>query len=89
MAHLSHVAGKKKGAEFSEVQFAIGRHFYFLKFALPSKTQGSWSVWVFILCYCSGVLGGRKGKGFTNISILFKKHVYLNLKYTKTWDNYI
>jgi len=41
MAHLSHVAGRKKGAEFSEVQFAIGRHFYFPKFSLPLKTQGS------------------------------------------------
>lgn len=39
MAHLSHVSGTKKEAGFSEVQFAIGRHFYFPKFALPSNTQ--------------------------------------------------
>lgn len=59
MAHLSHVAGKKKEAEFCEVQFATRQHFYCHKFALPSKTQEVRALG-FILCYCRGVSGSRK-----------------------------
>lgn len=69
---------REKGAEFSEVQFAIGRHFYFLKFALPSKTLRGMRklerLGFFILCYRKSVLRNRKEEGFLQILVFHLKN---------------
>lgn len=49
MAHLSHVAKRKKAAGCYEVPFAMGRHFYFQVCSAFKDTLREWEVGTQIL----------------------------------------
>lgn len=62
MAHLSHVAEKKRKSGGCWILWCAVCHRLPLLFALPSKKRAGWrSFSSFLLCYCWGSLGSRQG----------------------------